>query len=139
LQFIFTTIVCGDPLHDQLALQRKVSAVSPDAPCLIADHKDILQRLSLKPRVAEDVPPVLSEPGLFLELEEVHHPLLKSVVEDLQATVSRLDQDPTGAAALRTFLEQPFCQQSQDVAKSLCGQSTTGCGAMRMSSRWRRA
>lgn len=134
------TIVCGDPLHDQLALQRKVSAASPDAPCLIADHKDILQRLSLKPRVAEDVPPVLSEPGLFLELEEVHHPLLKSVVEDLQATVpKRLDQDPTGAAALRTFLEQPFCQQSQDVAKSLCGQSTTGCGAMRMSSRWRRA
>ena len=69
------TIVYGDPLHDQLALQRKVSAASPDASCLIADHKDILQRLSLKPRVAEDVPPVLSEPGLFLELDEVHHPL----------------------------------------------------------------
>ncbi|CAL1150457.1 unnamed protein product [Cladocopium goreaui] len=66
----------------------EVSAASPDAPCLIADHKDILQRLSLKPRVAEDVPPVLSEPGLFLELEEVHHPLLKSVVEDLQEGVT---------------------------------------------------
>lgn len=82
------TIVCGDPLHDQLALQRKVSAASPDASCLIADHKDILQRLSLKPRVAEDVPPVLSEPVLFLELEEVHHPLLKSVVEDLQDRIA---------------------------------------------------
>ncbi|CAL1166310.1 unnamed protein product [Cladocopium goreaui] len=53
-----------------LAEAAPVSAASPDAPCLIADHKDILQRLSLKPRVAEDVPPVLSEPGLFLELEE---------------------------------------------------------------------
>ena len=95
------TIVCGDPLHDQLALQRKVSAASPDASCLIADHKDILQRLSLKPRVAEEVPvaPVLSE------LEEVHHPLLKSAVEDLQATVSKqMDQDPTGAAALSCLL-----------------------------------
>lgn len=64
--------------------------------------------------MAEDVPPVLSEPGLFLELEEVHHPLLKSVVEDLQATVSkRLEQDPTGAAALRTFLEQPFVNKAK--------------------------
>ena len=36
----------------------------------------------------EDVPPVLSEPGLFLELEEVHHPLLKSVVEDLQDRIA---------------------------------------------------
>lgn len=114
------TMVCGDPLHDQLALQRLVSAASPDASCLIADHKDIMQRLSLKP-LAKKVWP---EPE---ELEEAHHPLLKAVVEDLKAIVSKsLEEDPVGAAALTRFLKQPMVNKAKTWQKIFEGAPTRG-------------
>lgn len=101
------TIVCGDPLHDQLALQRRVSAASPDASCLIADHKDIMQRLSLKPLDFKE------EWGQPAELAQDHDTLLRTLVEELKETaLKQLREDPAGSVALKDFLEQPMVNEA---------------------------
>ena len=102
------TIVTGDPLHDTLAIQRLVSAASPDAGNLIHDHKDLMCRLSLEPSVANGGWP---RPQPFPE--EHHGMLLKGVEMAMQDVKDAIEASPAAAMAVAAFLQQPRVDEAR--------------------------
>ena len=110
------TVICGDPLHDCLALQRRVSATSPDASCLIHDHKDVMARLSQPAkRFSQQFPQ--PEP-----LDATCHDLLQKLVELCHSSAAQILQEDTDRTrAVAAFLQQPHMDGCPTTWKQVFG------------------
>ena len=118
------TIVTGDPAHDNFALRRLAITAANDSRNLLADHKDMMGRLSAR------APAAARALTLPLDLPVVGESLLRMAVEQhTKDFVSACRTDPEGHAALKEFLGQPRVQRAATWNKSFRAQPPRGAVA----------
>ena len=104
------TTITGDPVHDWIALRKCVPPSCNDGRDFVADHKALLERLSLPPRrqssdAEEDEVPTLTP--------NAQTPLKSGVADAVGIFKQKVQQDGEAAAVLRAFLVHPGAQTQQ--------------------------
>ncbi|CAJ1454133.1 unnamed protein product [Effrenium voratum] len=103
------TRITGDPQHEVLALGRLVPPTSSDGPTFVADHRNLMERLSLPPSPH----PTCPADHVFQELRQDLQPLLQEAVRN-----RRFDLDASSASDqekkdMRDFLGQAYASRAQ--------------------------
>ncbi|CAJ1338701.1 unnamed protein product [Effrenium voratum] len=103
------TRITGDPQHEVLALGRLVPPTSSDGPTFVADHRNLMERLSLPPSPH----PTCPADHVFQELRQDLQPLLQEAVRNRRFDLDASSVSDQEKKDMRDFLGQAYASRAQ--------------------------